>query len=737
MKILLDGPISGTYSLAIVNREFAKALIELGQDVYLTQRDGPDPHEDSYFLSEGLLQGRYIPYAEVENFTFDIHSKNDWPVFAEPKLAPVLVSHCYAWEETIFPINIALQLEKFDGIFTTSQFTSTALRASGYTGQTTCIGNGVDHLKTEPRPSTRRTDAGRGFRFLHISSGLLRKGMDIGIKAFLAEFSHEPDVKLIIKTHYNEINVIYGLVESLSPSERKQIDIIDDDLSHQELQDLMREADFCFFPSRGEGFLLPAAEAMVVGTPVCVTECGGNQEFCTKDTALIIPTKLHQARSHVTAGKSAWLEAKEDDIRKKLRQARRMSQQDRLKLTETARDHIGQYTWSRSARNFLAGIEALMKSHQPGSEAPVAENRRRVAVLSTYHQRCGISTYSETLVRHMARSDLDIHILSEKIPSSEITVQDEDNVHRVWHRGKNFNQEAYKFIHSGKSFDTLIVQHHPGIISWEQLTKFVKQSRSLIDHIVVEIHSTAGNQDHITQFADAMKSSGSIIVHNCSDYIRIVSGLSNADNVLLFPHPVDPHPSLTSKAKSQNIDLFAFGICLPHKQFEVIAKLLYNLRLQGYNANAKVVTSVVPNNEKSIKYAHDLWLYKELLDLGPNLEFVFDFLPIDRVIEIASSCDIAVFPYAEVNEGASGAARVALSARLAVVTSNSSIFEDMDGICRRLDTNDITALTHEIIDLHRDATTQIDVQDTYIAYSSWQKHIARIDFLVKRFEYVS
>ena len=737
MKILLDGPISGTYSLAIVNREFAKALIELGQDVYLTQRDGPDPHEDSYFMSEVLLRGRYIPYTEVENFTFDIHSKNDWPVFAEPKLAPVLVSHCYAWEETIFPINIALQLEKFDGIFTTSQFTSTALRASGYTGQTACIGNGVDHLKHETEHPLRKTNAGRGFKFLHISSGLLRKGMDVGIKAFLAEFSNEPDVKLIIKTHYNETNIIYDLVERLNPSERKQIEIIDDDLSHQDMQDLMREADFCFFPSRGEGFLLPAAEAMVVGTPVCVTECGGNQEFCTRDTALIIPTKLHQARSHVTAGKSAWLEATEDDIRKKLRQARRMSQQDKLKLTETARDVIGHYTWSRSAQKFLAGIAALTKGQQPSSGVPVAANRKRIAVLSTYNQRCGISTYSETLVRHMATPDIAIQILSEKVPPSDITIQDEDNVHRVWHRGKNFSQEAYKFIHSGQSFDSLIIQHHPGIISWEQLTKFVKQSRSLIDHIVVEIHSTAGNQDHITQFAEAMKSAGSVIVHNCSDYIRIVSGLSNADNVLLFPHPVDPHPSLRRKAKSQNIDLFAFGICLPHKQFEVIAKLLYNLKLQGYNANAKVVTSVVPNNDKSIKYAHDLWLYKELLDLGPSMQFVFDFLPIDRVMEIASTCDIAVFPYAEVNEGASGAARVALSARLAVVTSNSAIFEDMDGICRRMDTNDITALSHEIIELHENAASQIDVQDTYIAYSSWQKHITRLNFLVKRLQYVS
>lgn len=731
MKILIDGPISGTYSLAIVNREFALALILIGEDVYLTQRDGPDPLQDTYFLQEKLLSDRYIPYSEVNNYTFDVHSKNDWPIFSHPKLAPYLVSHCYAWEETIFPVNIIMHLEKFDGIYTTSNFANIALRSSGYTGDLSCIGNGVDHIKNYQKSNTIDIDVPKKFRFLHISSGLLRKGMDVGIKSFLEEFSDETDVILVIKTHFNESNIIYDIVNELDAEERKKIELIDEDLSQNEMQNLILDSDFCFFPSRGEGFLLPAAEAMLLGVPVCVTACGGNQEFCNETTALIIPTTLRQARSHVTSGKSTWFEASGSDIRLKLRQARSMSKTQRDDMIQSASHCISKYTWYETAQKFLMNIDNLINSNNPSTQTNHTEYQRKITILSTYNQRCGISTYSENLARNFVAADLKVDVISERILSDEIAADHNLAVHRVWSRGKQFTNDIVDHIKLLPGLDTLLIQHHPGIFSWDQLTNLVKQLKPYLKHIIVELHSTAGQQDQITKFVISMKLVGSIIVHNSNDYIRIVAGSPEAKNILLFPHPVDIPNYINNNVSPKSIEIFSFGICLPHKQFEVIPKVVHLLRLKGHNAKAKIVTSIVSGNEKSISYAHDLWLYNKLLGLDSYITIINEFLSIEEILDISSSCNISIFPYSEVNEGASGAARVALSKKLPVIVSNSSIFEDLDGICERVDMSNIHGLAETIVAVHEDSALLIRRQEDYISYSSWSKHIRRICILIQ------
>ena len=66
------------------------------------------------------------------------------------------------------------------------------------------------------------------------------------------------------------------------------VELVDNDLDEDGLLALYRQADAAVLPSRGEGYNLPAAEAMAAGLPVIVTAHGGHLDFCSRDTARLV-----------------------------------------------------------------------------------------------------------------------------------------------------------------------------------------------------------------------------------------------------------------------------------------------------------------------------------------------------------------------------------------------------------------------------------------------------------------
>lgn len=730
MKILIDGPIAGSYSLAVVNRAMACELIRLGLDVFMTQRDGPDVLTDPFFQDEPLFSGRYIPYAEIEDHRFDVHSKNDWPVFDTPKRAPLLVAHCYAWEETTFPIEVITKLENFDAIFTASEFTSEALRSSGYTGVLACIHNGIDHMSSpSPEPVPKLPQARTTFTFLHISSGLPRKGMDSGIKAFAEEFGSDETVRLVIKTQYIPENTIYAAVDALPDAIKDRIEIIDRHLTTEQISALIASADACFFPSRGEGFLLPAAEAMDLGIPVCVTACGGNTAFCTDDTAILIPTRLGRSGSRISSGKSAWFEASIADIRAGLRRCHGLSASERHLLVTAAKSRVSQFKWSNTARLFSKGLTALLQTTD-GVSSPRREPSQNtpVVIISTYNQKCGIATFSKSLSAGFGILGIRHTIVSEKLAADDIGTMDEADVSRVWKRDASFSGDILKHFKALPKSD-VVIQHHPGIFSWDALRDLVVGLEPLSRSIALELHSTDGLDPAPKSLMHTIAGASRIVVHNSIDYLKVVPGSTRAENLYLLPHAVESGAGARTGPAPSNTDaikVFAFGLCGQHKQFEVILKLIYYLKLHGYKATATIVTSIDTGNSGAIVYGHNLWTYRQILGLDDDVELIFDFLPIDRILEIARSCSVAIFPYADVKEGASGAARVAMSAGLPILVSDSSIFDDIKSVCQSCSVTDIGHLTDTVMSLLGESSNARERQSSYMDFATWEKHALRL-----------
>lgn len=126
------------------------------------------------------------------------------------------------------------------------------------------------------------------------SSSYLRKNPDGLLHAFAAAFHDNNNAFLVFKTKESESKHL--LHEKLKQETKKlnvenQVIFVTDYLSNQELVALTAACDVYASLHRGEGFGLGVAEAMWMGVPVVVSDCGATNEFCKPDTAELIHCK--------------------------------------------------------------------------------------------------------------------------------------------------------------------------------------------------------------------------------------------------------------------------------------------------------------------------------------------------------------------------------------------------------------------------------------------------------------
>ena len=154
-------------------------------------------------------------------------------------------------------------------------------------GSSTSCPNGVDLERFAPDgPALRAADgAGAACTFLFVGGTIWRKGIDVLLAAWARAFGPDDDVRLVVKdfgvdgayrgqTAGDEVRALAAR-DDVAP-----VTYLTEDLPADELPALYRAADVVVLPYRGEGFCLPALEAMACGVPVIHTGAGPTGEFC-------------------------------------------------------------------------------------------------------------------------------------------------------------------------------------------------------------------------------------------------------------------------------------------------------------------------------------------------------------------------------------------------------------------------------------------------------------------------
>jgi glycosyltransferase involved in cell wall biosynthesis len=194
------------------------------------------------------------------------------------------------WETTGMPADKVRCLQQMDEIWTPSHWGREILMQNGLDGaRVRVVPEGVDAAAFPPAPERR---SGPPFRFLAVGKWEVRKGIDLLVSAFCAEFRHEEPVELVLHCH-NPYLPGFHLDRRIQAAARGPHAPIrsSHDRPGESIADLYHSCDAFVLPTRAEGWGLPIMEAMSCELPVIVTDYSAPHDYLDESIAYLIPVE--------------------------------------------------------------------------------------------------------------------------------------------------------------------------------------------------------------------------------------------------------------------------------------------------------------------------------------------------------------------------------------------------------------------------------------------------------------
>jgi len=684
-ELTVIGSISGHYSLAAINRNIVFRLLGKVKNVFVIC------YHENYF---DKIEDIAITKDEYETLRSIVPDKNAHPKRSDDKVAiyhhyPLIedVREGYGfeiavffWEESRIPQRtIEILNSKYKGILVSTFFIKKILIDNGcYTP----VKVADIPLKMPPEPSVlqENSEQKREIKLFHISSCLPRKGADVLLRAFneackKAKF----ELSLTIKSFPNPHNSVTEQIELLVDKKyRSKIRVIlNEDLTALDVANLYEQCDIVVLPTRGEGLNMPAIEGVHYEKPVTPTDYSGQCEFLD-DSCEFIGYKFALAVTHFNLNYSFWAEPSVKDLGEKIIKVSEQILQNRAPDIKPLKHKVDEMMFGKkNALNFISSISHLKSFKNEPSEL-------KIAYFSTYNAVCGIAEYSKYLADELARAgaDLQIYTWSEQKRTKEPNLAQENGV-------KVHEIEREKLL-SGLETDANIIwlQHHFTFFEIdEKLKSDVAALKSQGKICFITLHATKQilNYPRQTQqnWHDTLYEFDRVFVHSIDD-LNTLRLLGLADNVTLVPHGTQNLAPEQNKRKETDgkFKVGFFGLLFAHKNLPVLLQAFAKF---SQNTDAKlIIISPVANADSEAELQRCRKLC-EKLNLDEKVEWNTEFLPIEEVNKKLSDCDVIVLPYGQTDEGASGAARIALSACKNVIVTPSRIFSEMKNVTIKTD----------------------------------------------------
>jgi glycosyltransferase involved in cell wall biosynthesis len=698
----IEGPFDSSYSLAIVNRELARALTKRNnnKEIGLRSLEGGrnvDPRPG--FLTANPDCALLVERALAPNAVPDVALRFCYPPHLDDMIANVRVMHSYGWEETGFPVEyVGAFNRKLDLITVLSEFVKKVLEDSGIRIPIAVTGGGVDHLlRSTPKMPSEKI---RKFSFLHISSCFPRKGVDAMLVAYGKAFRQSDEVTLVIKTFPNPHNDVEAQLRKQQTLDAGYPDVlvVNQDCTDEELVGWYAACDALVAPSHGEGLGLPLAEAMLFNLPVITTGWSGQRDFCDDTSAWLCDFQFEKSSSHLGKVHSVWARPDIQHLATLMREVYELPPEKRAKRTDLAHKRIlDHFTWDCVAQRTEQAIHAL-------SALPVIRNEPKIGWISTWNKRCGIATYSGFLTVAIPADRLTI--FADR--SAELTQSDADNVVRNWnmHCDEKLNDVFNDVI--ARAIDVLVVQYNFGFFSVANLAQLIERLQRAGVAVHVFFHATAdlvrdGKTISLASIKDTLAKATRLYVHAVSDLNRFKSyGLVN--NVVFFPHGIASVPYQPIRQAGQNnlpegaTVIAAYGFLLPHKGLQQLIEAFSHLAKGSANLQLLLVNALYPAPESNHEHQACVTLINEL-NLNSRVTLITDFLSDAHCIATLQQADLIVFPYQQTQESASGAVNVGLASGKPVAVTPLTIFDDVADAVHRLPGTDPQSIADGIYNL--------------------------------------
>lgn len=699
----IEGPWRGSYSLAVVNRRLGGALEAAGLPcaLYDRRRGARGP----------------APAAQVA-------LANDWPPEVDGLRGETCALAAYAWEETAFP---AAGLARFNArlnlVTTASDHVTRILQDNGLTVPVETIGLGTEHA-LEVTAEAMPVEPGEGFCFLHVSTGLPRKGLDVLLRAWAEAFDDSDPVRLIVKTTPNPHNDAAAQVDALrNHPGAAPVELYDADWSDGAMRSLYESCHALVAPSRGEGFGLPLAEAMHHGLAVITTAWGGQRAFCTDETAWLVNYRFVPAQSHLSVPGSAWAEPDPGHVAQRLREVFQASEAERRARSEMGATLLRRdFTWPAVARR----LQEAVARH---GRAALVPPRLRLAWISTWNSRCGIAEYSRRQLESMA--DVDPVVLANS--DADPVAANEPWVRRCWRTDETDGVAGLADAAAGARPDAAVIQFHFGLMTLSALGDLLMALRDRGIPAVAVLHATRdGGGEHIGIYRDKLAAAARLILHSVPE-LEAARQAGLAATTVVIPHGVDvPRQPLPAPAGAAVLDegpvLACFGFLLPEKGVAELIQAFGRIQAERPEVRLLLLTAQGTGRTPAREYERCTALINALPD-PERVKFITRFLSHQEVLAWLQRATLAVFPYQYSRESASGAVRMALAADCPVACTPLPVFDDLGEAVHRLPGTQVADLAQGIADLLADEAlrrARDEARRRWLEECSWPQVAARL-----------
>lgn len=698
---VINGHLLGSYSLAIINRKLARTLEYNypGRVRYLPVETVSINHTESVPAEEKALMielSARQPLADKEEIVISHH----YPVLVpdgDYKLSIAL----FFWEESHIPVaTIKLLSDNFDAIIAPAQSVTNALIGSGLSIPVATIGQPVDvdafvalaELRSQRTQRKEKT-------FLHISSGFKRKGIDVLLSAWAKAFTSADHVCLVIKTFPNPHNDVEAQISALriTHPDLAKIVVVNRDVDAHEMPKFYADADVIVLPSRGEGYNLPALEAMAAGLPMIVTGYGGHRDFCNEQDARLISYHFTTSESHVGGQHSMWVEPDIDDLVAALRE---QVDEQQHPVIEARRQHAilsasYESDETRWLRHYDEVIGGLLENayHKPA----------RIAWVSTWAVQCGIAQYSGYLLNNLSEAAQGrlLVICDTRTQADSPSVGSTIAYRPVWEVENVPKFEAILGSVCEFEADAVVVQHQDGLLSWKQLGQLAHDPR-LTDKTTIIVLHNAGNMvraenNERLMMLEGLGKMSRVLVHNIAD-VNLLLSLGLSHNVGLLPHGAiardkAPWPRKLTSADAPIIG--CHGFFFVHKGIDKLIRAAAILRERWPHLKLRLVNARFPGGGHDA-YIRECKALAKSLGIADAIEWHQDFLPIEEIDTLLAGCDVIALPYDESDDSASGAVRVSLTSMIPLVATKVKIFAELGNAAAWAANNDPQILADTI-----------------------------------------
>lgn len=354
-------------------------------------------------------------------------------------------------------------------------------------------------------------------------------------------------------------------------------------------------------------------------------------------------------------------------------------------------------------------------------------SQMRIAFVGNWKMQCGISSYSENLWPAVAQHFAEFRLFVEKNaePTSKLNVMGkteipESHVIQCWSRGESLDE----LVRQIQSFDPDIVwiQHEFGL--WSNARHWLSMMSRLADfRVIVTMHSVFRHRDK-TIVEAAMPE---IVVHleGAKHVLKEEKKLSNS--VYVIPHgcnQVEESEKLWNFYRSSKTYMqFGFGFRYKGWEESIHAASILKQKYEDVFFTGLFSESHFAAKEHQLYY-DELMELIERLGLQENVAIIRGYQSDEALDSFLRTNQASVFPYvshpAHEVWGASGAARIAMSKSIPVITSRINHFSDIPSIKASTPQEIADSLEKLFLDW-KVKRAQINTQNAFVRENSWEK----------------